>query len=355
MADRLARVRLLLDCHSVDALVISSLPDVRWACGFTGSSGLLIVSESESVFITDGRYVEQARREVRAATTIIADSSLTNAVARDNVLDGFRRIAFQGDHVTHSESARLVETASSSRWISVDALMSALRSVKDEGELASHRKAQALTESVFDDFLGIIRPGMTEAEMAAEIVYGHLRRGAERMAFEPIVASGENSALPHARPGARRLGANDVLLLDFGCVVDGYASDMTRTVSIGDVGDEFERVYAVVRDAQQTAIDAARAGMTGAELDASARDVIEAAGYGESFSHSLGHGIGLETHEWPRVSRTVDEVLPEGCLVTVEPGVYLSGKFGVRIEDIVHLHSDGCTNLTSTRKDLIRL
>jgi Xaa-Pro aminopeptidase len=186
-------------------------------------------------------------------------------------------------------------------------------------------------------------------------VYGHLRRGAERMAFEPIVASGSNGALPHARPTDRPLRAGDLVVLDFGGVLDGYASDMTRTVAVGEPGEEARRVHAAVREAQEAAIGAARAGIRTDELDAAARDVLRRHGLGEAFMHGLGHGIGLQTHEWPRVSYQRQDTLPPGCAITIEPGAYLEGRFGVRIEDIVVLHADGCRNLTRAPKELIVL
>jgi Xaa-Pro aminopeptidase len=192
-----------------------------------------------------------------------------------------------------------------------------------------------------------------EKEIAAEITYQHLKRGAEKMSFDPIVASGPNGARPHARPTDRKLRSGELVVLDMGCFRDGYASDMTRTVAIGDPPESARRGYEVVREAQQRALDAARAGLTGKELDGTAREVVEEAGLGDQFSHGLGHGIGLEVHEWPRVSKTVDTELPRGACVTIEPGVYdPRNGFGVRIEDIIVLRSEGIDNLTSTSKHL---
>jgi Xaa-Pro aminopeptidase len=191
--------------------------------------------------------------------------------------------------------------------------------------------------------------------VAAEIVYQHLQRGAARMSFDPIVAGGEHGAIPHNRPTGRVLKQGDMVVLDFGCVIDGYASDMTRTVALGEPGASARAVYDVVLDAQERAIDAVHAGMSTKALDRVARDTITEAGYGEYFGHGLGHGIGLQTHEWPRLSYHVDDELPEGATVTIEPGIYLPGQFGVRIEDIVVVRDGGCQNLTSSPKSLIVL
>jgi Xaa-Pro aminopeptidase len=225
---------------------------------------------------------------------------------------------------------------------------------KEDEEVERIRRAQQVTESVFEHVLTFLEPGLLEREVAAEITYEHLRRGAETMAFDPIVASGPNGALPHARPTDRTLQRGDLVVLDMGCIRDGYASDMTRTVALGAPSQAAQTGYEVVREAQNQALDAARSGLTGKELDGVARDVIEKAGLGQYFSHGLGHGIGLQVHEWPRISRTVDHELPVGACVTIEPGVYVPDKgYGVRIEDIVALQENGSENLTSTPKELI--
>jgi Xaa-Pro aminopeptidase len=355
MIERLRTIRGLLEEDDADAVLITHMPDVRWACGFTGSSGLLIVSRTSAHFVTDGRYAEQSAREVKDASLVVASSDLLATVANENLLGGYERLAFQADDLTVRKMERLRGASDGAVLVPKESLLDQRRAVKSADEVASIRKAQAITEAVFEDVLDQVGPGMTERELAAEIVYAHLRRGAERMSFDPIVAFGPNTALPHARPSDRVLGSRDVVLLDFGCVVDGYASDMTRTIAIGDVDDDFREVYDLVARAQDSALKACRAGMAAADLDGAARGVIEEAGFGEYFSHSLGHGVGLETHEWPRVSRTSSDVITDGCVVTIEPGVYLPGRFGVRIEDMVVARPDGSENLTSTTRQLIVL
>ena len=355
MNHRLEKIRGLLRAHDADAALVTFLPDVRWACGFTGSNGILLVLPDAAHFVTDGRYRTQAEAEVRGATVHVPGYDLFGHVAGAGLFGGAQTTLLQAEHVTLAGMNRLEELFPEMAWRPMERMLAAFVAEKEPEEIARIRRAQRITDEVFAEILGVIRPGMTEREVAAEIVYGHLRRGAERMAFDPIVAAGPNGALPHARPSDRKLGVGDLVVLDFGGVRDGYASDMTRTVAVGEPGAEARKVYDVVREAQTRALEAARAGMPSKALDAVAREVIAAAGYGDCFTHSLGHGIGLQTHEWPSVSFRTDEPLPENAAVTIEPGIYLPGRFGVRIEDIVVLRADGCENLTGAPKDLIVL
>lgn len=353
MANRLSRVRQQLTETDADAVLLSFLPDVRWACGFTGSNGLLLVGRQDAVFVTDGRYTAQARKEVDGAEVVIAENGLLSRLADLSYFDGLDRVLFQADHVTVARRDQLDEHLPEIAWEPQTAFLTEFVGVKEEREVEHIRRAQQVTESVFEGVLDLIEPGMTEQEVAAEITYRHLKQGAEKMAFDPIVASGPNAALPHARPTGRVLEEGELVVLDMGCVLDGYASDMTRTVALGSPSDAAQHGYEVVREAQRRAVSAAEAGLTGRELDAVARDVVEAAGLGEAFTHGLGHGIGLQVHEWPRVSRTVDYELPAGACVTIEPGVYVPEEnYGVRIEDIVVLREEGSDNLTTVSKEL---
>jgi Xaa-Pro aminopeptidase len=249
----------------------------------------------------------------------------------------------------HSLSGRFADV----EWIGVKEVLVRDIAQKSDAEVERIREAQRLTEAVFEAVLDWVRPGISEKEISAEIIYRHLQLGAQRMSFEPVVASGPNSALPHAQPTDRILRDEDVLLLDFGCFLDGYASDMTRTIALGQPSSDVREVYEVVLDAQIRALAAARSGMLAVDLDSAARAVIEEAGYGKQFSHSLGHGVGLRIHEWPRISHTAEYMLPEHCVVTIEPGVYLPGRFGIRIEDMIRLQPMGSENLTRAPKELI--
>ncbi|WP_456427986.1 aminopeptidase P family protein [Rhodocaloribacter sp.] len=355
MSHRLEKIRGLLRTNAADAALLTFLPDIRWACGFTGSSGILLVLPDAAHFVTDGRYRTQAEAEVRGATVHVPGYDLFGHVAGAGLFGAAQTTLVQAEHLTLAEMGRLEGRFPAMTWRPVEKMVAAFVAEKEPEEIARIRRAQRITDEVFAEILGVIRPGMTEKEVAAEIVYGHLRRGAERPAFDPIVAAGPNGALPHARPSDRKIGVGELVVLDFGGVRDGYASDMTRTVAVGEPGAEARRVYGVVREAQARALEAARAGMTSKALDGVARGVIKAAGYGDCFTHSLGHGIGLQTHEWPPVSFRSEEPLPEHAAVTIEPGIYLPGRFGVRIEDIVVLHADGSENLTGAPKDLIVL
>ncbi|GAB5521162.1 MAG: aminopeptidase P family protein [Rhodothermales bacterium] len=339
----------------LDGMLLTRLLDIRWATGFTGSNALLVVLPHEAHFITDKRYATQAHQQVSGAVVHVPGYALVNHVDEAKLLAGCQRVGFQSDVMTAAALHQLHERFPDVEWVPVEGFLTHEVAQKTPEQVGHIRSAQAITERVFDEVTALIRPGLTEREVAAEIVYRHLKYGAERQAFEPIVASGPNGALPHARPTDRVLQAGELIVLDFGCVVNGYASDMTRTVALGDVSAEAQEVYHTVLEAQEAAIAAALPGMTSKALDAVARDRIEAAGYGEAFGHSLGHGVGLDVHEWPPVSFRSENELPADCVVTIEPGIYLEGQFGVRIEDMIWLRAPEAVNLTKTPKALLNL
>ena len=285
----------------------------------------------------------------------MADGPLATWAARKGLIGNAGRIGLQAEHVTLAAHTSYRDALPQVEFWPVRELLSEAVAAKTEVEIEAVRQAQALTCEVFAAIIPLLAPGVSEQEIAAEIVYQHLKRGASAMSFEPIVAAGARGALPHARPSARVLAPGDLVVLDMGGVLDGYCSDLTRTVAIGDPGAVAVAAYDTVRRAQRSAIDAARAGMTGRDLDAVARSVIEADDLGEYFSHSLGHGLGIEVHEWPRLSQQVEHTLPAGATVTVEPGVYLPERFGIRIEDVIVLREGGCENLTPLPTDLLAL
>ena len=352
MTARVDTLREIAASHDADALVVTHPPDLRWAVGFTGSNGLLLVTERAAHFVTDGRYTSQARAEVDGAEVHVADGALATWAGEHGLLDGARRAALQAEHVTLAAFETL-RSAFAVDFLATRDLLSEAVAAKTDAEVDAVRQAQALTCEVFDAILPYVQVGMSESELAAEIVYQHLKRGASAMAFEPIVAAGARGALPHARPSSRTLSAGDLVVIDMGGVLDGYCSDLTRTVAVGEPGEVERAAYETVRSAQHAAIAAAQAGMTGRDLDAVARDVIAADGLGEYFSHSLGHGLGIEVHEWPRLSQQVEHTLPAGATVTVEPGVYLPERFGIRIEDVIVVREGGCENLTPLPTDLL--
>ena len=355
MASRLDTVRKRLADVGADAALLTFLPDIRWAVWFTGSNGVLLVTPDAAHFVTDGRYKVQAEREVEGAEIHVPGYKLYEYIAEHGLLGETRTCVVQSDHLTVAQFDQLQGLMQVVRFQHTSKFLVEAVATKSNDEIECIRAAQRITDSVFADLLSMIKPGVSELDLSAEIVYQHLKRGCEWMAFEPIVASGARGALPHARPSSKAFESGDMVVIDMGGVKDGYASDMTRTVAVGEPGEEARKVYQIVLDAQDAAFDAAHSGMTGRELDQVARGVIDAAGYGDAFSHSLGHGIGLQTHEWPALSSRVEDVLPVGAAVTIEPGIYLPGKFGVRIEDIVVLGEDGCVNLTNSPKELLVL
>lgn len=355
MAPRLDAVRNRMADMDADAMLLTFLPNIRWAVGFTGSNGILLVTEEEAHFLTDGRYREQANTEVEGAEIHVPGYKLFEYLAEHKLFEGSKTCIVQGDHLSVDELDRLRGLIQGVRFEPEPRLLVKAVASKSKVEIDKIQAAQTITDTVFADLLQHIKPGISEQDISAEIVYQHLKRGCDWMSFEPIVAAGVRGALPHARPTNNAIRRGDMVVIDMGGVKDGYASDMTRTVAVGEPGEEARVVYQTVLDAQNKSIDAARAGMTGRELDRVGRSVIEAAGYGEAFSHSLGHGIGLQTHEWPALSSRTEDVLPIGATVTIEPGIYLPGKFGVRIEDIVVLGEESCTNLTRSPKELLVL
>lgn len=353
MTERLDTIRQLAAEAGGDAVLLAHPPDLRWAVGFTGSSGLLLVTDQAAHFVTDGRYTSQANAEVRAADVHVADGALAAWAGEQSwgTLSG--RVVVQAEHVSLASAADYRAAFGEISLKPVRDLLSEAVAAKTEAEVEAVRQAQALTCEVFDAVLPYIAGGISEQAIAAEIVYQHMKRGASAMSFEPIVAAGPRGALPHARPSSRTLRPGDLVVIDMGGVLDGYCSDLTRTVAIGEPGEVERAAYETVRTAQRTAIDAAKAGMTGRELDGLARAVIDADGLGEYFTHSLGHGVGIDVHEWPRLSHQVTHVLPAGATVTIEPGVYLPDRFGIRIEDVIVLREGGSQNLTPLPTDLV--
>lgn len=353
-SDRSSLIQARCSELGVDALFLTRLPDIRWACSFTGSNAVLIVGGDEMHFVTDGRYSDQARQEVEGAEVHVTPEGLLSYLEGEDLLTPYNRIAVQADDVTVSRYQRLKDQFPDVTWVPVTEVLTTHRASKGDAEVDRIRRAQEITDTVFEEIVDLLSVGITERDVAAEITYRHLQKGADTMAFPPIVASGPHAAQPHARPTDRSLQEGDLVVLDMGCFRDGYASDMTRTVAVGDPGEEARTAFDVVRRAQAKALEAARAGLTGEELDAKARTVIEDAGLGPFFSHSLGHGIGLEVHEWPSVSHKTEEELPDGSCVTIEPGVYVpEAGYGVRIEDIVVLRANGAENLTTSSKALL--
>jgi Xaa-Pro aminopeptidase len=363
--DFLARQRKLreqLASGGLDALLVGHLPNIRYLCGFTGSAGFLLVAETGSVFFTDVRYDTQGREEVKGARVVIARTAVLNALiewlgARRSKSRGWT-LGIEAEHFTVAERKRLADLLPSGlRLKNAPALVERARMVKDNDELLRVRAAVRLGATLFDRALEVLRPGIRETEVAAEMEYAARCAGAEQMSFPTIVASGARSALPHGRASERAVAADGFVVCDFGVILAGYCSDQTRTVWVGAAGcangAEARDAYEAVREAQQAAISAVRPGISVAEVDGAARKVLRKAGLGRYFTHSTGHGVGLEIHEAPRVAAGQKELLTPGMVITIEPGVYFPGKWGVRIEDMVAVSENGCEVLTPTGKDFL--
>jgi Xaa-Pro aminopeptidase len=356
---RLARVAESLTEHHLDALLVTGRANIRYVTGFSGSSALLLVTARESVLITDFRYQTQVSDEVGDLVRVrVEATSLWDGLwAELGHLQGRAVVGFGSSHVTHREFQRFLDDTAGGRWQwrPQGEIVESLRESKDEDEVALIEHAAGMATRALSNTLNEVRVGLTELAVAGILEKALRGEGSEAHPFETIVASGPRSALPHARASGRVIEADDLLLLDFGAEYGGYCSDVTRTVVVGRASDEVREVYDIVRIANERASGAVRAGMTGASADALARDYISAAGYGDDFGHSLGHGIGLEVHEAPRLARTAAAKLLADTVVTIEPGIYRPAWGGVRIEDDVYLSADGPRILTDFTHELLEL
>ena len=341
--------------YGLDAMLITSQSGERYALGFHGE-GLLLVTREGAHYTTDGRYIEAARENIAGAeVALVTAGSGHLAQARAYIEEkGLHNVGFESGAMTVDAHRRYTQELPCI-LTPAQPLLDSLRSAKDPEEQEVMRRAQQVTDEAFKAILSFIRPGMTEREIAARLVYELLSRGGERVSFDPIVASGANGSMPHAVPGDQVVDTGMFITMDFGCVVDGYCSDMTRTVALGQPTEEMEQVYSTVLAAQKAGINAARAGVTGREVDAAARRVITEAGYGEYFTHSFGHSLGVDIHESPNASPSESAVLPAGAVISAEPGIYIPGRFGVRIEDVLILKEGGCEVITRSPKHLIVL
>jgi len=351
---RAQRLQSLMAQHEVDAFVCSSATNRRYLTGFTGSAGTVVVGREAAFLLVDFRYVEQAKAQAPGLEIVHYDDlykSLGEVLSKLKA----QRVAFEAQHVTVAAKNKMEEKLPDVSWVPVESWVENLRAVKEPDELAAIEAAVALADRAFEYIIPRLK-GRTEKEVAFDLEFFMRKEGASKLAFDIIVASGENGALPHARPTDRVISTGDLVTLDFGCVVDGYCSDMTRTVAVGKSDGRQREIYQLVLEAQQTGVKAVQPGKAGKEVDAAARAVIAGAGYGEQFGHGLGHGVGLEVHERPPVlSKLGEELLQEGMVTSVEPGIYIPGWGGVRIEDLVVVTSQGCRVLTQSPKELIHV
>lgn len=343
----------------LDALLITDPYNMRHISGFRGGEGILYISGSRKVLITDSRYTEQAGKE--SSFTVIEECNshkrteiLKECMEKEETSESFS-MGYEDQSLLCSEFDRLKESLPVTSWVPLKGAADALRMIKTEEELVYLAKAEEIGEKAFEKLLPLLKPGMTELEAAAELEYLMKKEGAEDLSFNTIVASGLNSSMPHAIPGDKKLEEGDFITFDFGCKYKGYCSDMTRTVVLGKASEKQKEIYNTVLKAQLAALEAVKAGVTGVSVDKVARDIIKEAGYGDCFGHGLGHSVGLFIHENPRLSPTDETVLKAGMTETVEPGIYVPGFGGVRIEDMVAVTEDGYINFAHFTKELIEL
>ncbi len=339
-----------------DCAIITSDVNRRYLTDMKSSAGTVLVLPNNTYLIIDFRYIEKARKKV-ATCEVIEQQRLFHQINNLLKKHGAKTIAIESDYLTVSGlidfKANLKGKIRTDKELS--RLITSLRTVKSNDEIVKIEKAQRIAESAFDDILKFIKVGRTEREIALRLDSLMLEHGAEAMSFETIVLSGKNTSMPHGVPSDKRVEYGDFVLMDFGAVYDGYHSDMTRTVCVGEPTDKQRKIYDIVLTAQKESIKFAKAGISGSQLDGVARDIITNEGFGDCFGHSLGHGVGLEIHEYPNASPSADNGLLKNSVVTIEPGIYIEGEFGVRIEDFVVIKEDGCINLTNAPKEFIVL
>ena len=351
----LEKYRSILD-EKVDGLLLTSRYSRHYGAEFDIAEGSAVVSQKGCRYFTDSRYIESAAKNIKNFQVVMTDRSRNYALLINQAIDefGIHALGFEEEYITAGELARF-QNDLKAELVPYNEKIYAFRAVKEEWELDRLRKAQRIADAALLETLPRLKVGMTELEAQAELIYCMYKNGAQGLSFDPIVVSGPNTSLPHGVAGNRVIQEGDFLTMDFGVLYQGYCSDTTRTVAFGYATEEMRKVYNVVLKAQREAIAATKAGVTGKMIDGIARQVITDAGYGDYFGHSYGHGVGLEIHEAPNMNMRNDQILPAGAVCSAEPGIYLPGKFGVRIEDVTILTADGCENLTKLPKELLVL
>jgi Xaa-Pro aminopeptidase len=349
-SERLTRLRARLDVAGADAVLLARPQNVTYVSGFAGTAGLVVVVGGEPTLVVDFRYVEQAAAQAPGIARVQAKGPLLDAAAEVLKQAGARRVAVEEEFLPIGQFRKLADAIAPSEVVPVEGI-DRIRWQKAPEEIEAIRRAVRVAEAAFAEILPLVRPGAIERDVAVALEERLRRRGAQRIPFEIIVASGPRAALPHGVASDRVIGPGECVTIDFGAVVGGYSADCTRTLVTAPATDRHREVYRIVLQAQQAALAGLRAGITGREGDALARDVIAGAGYGDAFGHSLGHGLGLAVHEGPTLSPREEAVLQPGVVVTVEPGIYLPGWGGVRIEDLVVITDGGCDNLTTLPKE----
>ncbi|MCD6238190.1 MAG: aminopeptidase P family protein [Thermotogae bacterium] len=355
----LEKVRQKMQEKALDLFLIynreGSNPNLFYVTGFSGGDGVALIGKDTALLLVDSRYYVQARKELFPDIAMVELGKKKHWEAIKEIINDIkpRGIAFEGNRLSYRDYERLKDISDGADLVIGDDIIADMRKDKTEEEIDKIKVAIKVAQDAFNEMLNYVKVGTKERELAAILEFEMRKRGAECPSFDTIVASGWRGALPHGMASDKIIEDGDLIVIDFGARVDNYDSDLTRTIGVGNVSDNAKEIYEIVRVAQQTAREAAKAGIPAKELDAVARNIIDDAGYGRNFGHSLGHGVGLEVHEEPIVSASNENVLPPGCVVTIEPGIYIEGKFGVRIEDDVLLTEDGSECLSSLPRDLM--
>jgi Xaa-Pro aminopeptidase len=357
---RQAKLAATLRREGLDALLVTHLPNVRYLCGFTGTAGALLLQTGarspKTTFYTDGRYDQQAHEEVQGARVVIGKRAAFAEACEGAYKAKIGVLGFEAEHLSFSAYKQLAESVRGKAKLKpAIGLIEEQRVIKDAEEISQIRASVLLAASLFQTALSVIKPGVAEAQIAGELELQARRAGAEKMSFDTIVAAGARSALPHGRASAQAVPGEGFIILDYGVILAGYCSDMTRTVHVGPVSRAHRRMYNAVREAQLASIKAVRPGVETGEVDRAGRDVLKKAGFDTFFTHSTGHGVGIEVHEPPRLGKGQTQKLAPGMVVTIEPGIYIPEEGGVRIEDMVLVTETGHEVLTPTTKDLITL
>lgn len=355
MNNRLNRLRTKMKEKGLDAVLVTSKTNIRYFSDFTSEDATLVITDKSASLLTDFRYTIQAKEQTKGRLDIHEVGRGNSLEVTYGLLDaeGCKNVGFEDEAVSYATYERLYDPARELVPFSAD--MNRLRIIKSADEVESMQAAQAIADKAFIELLNTIHSGMTEKRVAAELLYICAKLGSEGPSFDPIVGSGPNGAMCHAVPSERVLQKGDLVVLDFGCIKNGYCSDMTRTFAVGDIDDFDKRIYDIVLEAQLRALNALKSGITGKELDNVARSYIASKGYGDCFGHSLGHGFGLQVHEAPMASMASTDIFQAGMTITVEPGIYIEGKCGVRIEDCCVVTDDGKINLVTSSKECLTI
>ncbi|TYQ13359.1 UNVERIFIED_CONTAM: Xaa-Pro aminopeptidase [Acetivibrio alkalicellulosi] len=353
--NRLDKLRLKLKEKGLDAVLLTKRENYIYISGFTGTFAYVFVTQNDAILLTDFRYVSQAEKQADLFEVVEYKGKILDSIKEVLQSKDIEKLGFEDDYITYNKYEEMKKNLLVKELIPLGSIIDNLRIIKDEDEIETIKKAVKIADDAFFHILNYIKPGVREFEIAAEIEYFMKKSGAKGPSFETIVASGYRSALPHGTASFKKIEKNEGVTLDFGCIYKDYCSDMTRTVFVGQPKEELLDIYNVVLNAQKSALEKAAKGLSGREIDLVARDIISKNGYGENFGHGLGHGVGLEVHEKPRLSTKSDDVMENNMVVTIEPGIYVNGVGGVRIEDIIVINDNNPIVLTASSKEIIVL